>query len=184
MADTKVSLRYANSFLQSLIDKKNLSLSIEDANFILDAFNKNPQLRRALESPIVRANIKASIFTEIFKNKISEDSLQFVEFVISKNRVDLLFSILTRFLELCDEYNGIAAVEVKTAVELNTDQKEKLENKLQSITDKSLRTNYSVDSNVIGGFVAKIKDTVYDASLKHQLELMRKEFLRFGSSLN
>lgn len=184
MADVKVSLRYANSFLQSSIDKKNLASSIADTNFILDTLTKNPQLKRVLESPIVKANIKVSVFNEIFKNKISEGSLQFVEFVINKNRIDLLFSILTRFLELGDKYNGIVAVEVKTAVELNADQKEKLEKKIQVITNKSVRMNYLVDSKVVGGFVAKIQDTVYDASLKHQLDLMRKAFLRYGSSIN
>ena len=59
-----------------------------------------------------------------------------------------------------------------------------IEKKVQLLTNKTVRANYSTDATIIGGFIARIKDTVYDASLKHQLDLMRKEFLRYGSSLN
>lgn len=184
MADVKVSLRYANSFLRSSLDKKNLSETIEDINFIINILNTNTQLRRVLESPVVKANIKITIISEIFKNKISKDSFEFIEFVINKNRVNLLFSILTKFIELCNEYNGIVSVNIKSATELSSEQKMQIEKKVHLLTNQTVRANYSTDASIIGGFIARIKDTVYDASLKHQLDLMRKEFLRYGSSLN
>jgi len=184
MADVKVSLRYANSFLQSSLEKKNLSESIADINFIISVLNSHTQLRRVLESPIVKANLKVTIIGEIFKNKVSKDSFDFIEFIVNKNRVSLLFSILTKFIELCDEYNGIVSVNIKSATELSPEQKVLIEKKVHLLTNKTVRANYSTDSTIIGGFVARIKDTIYDASLKHQLDLMRKEFLRYGSSLN
>lgn len=184
MADVKVSLRYANSLLRSSIDKMNLPETINDMNFVINILNSNAQLKRVLESPVVKANIKVKIISEIFKNKISKDSFEFIEFVINKNRVNLLFSILTKFIDLCNEYNGIVSVNISSAAELSAEQKEQIEKKVHQLTNKTVRANYSTDPNIIGGFVARIKDTVYDASLKHQLDLMRKVFLRYGSSLN
>jgi len=184
MADVKVSLRYANSFLRSSLDKNNLPETIDDVNFIISTLNNNAQLRRVLESPVVKSNIKVTIVSEIFKSKISKGSFEFIEFVINKNRVNLLFSILTKFIELCNDYNGIVSVNIKSATELSPEQKVQIEKKVHQITNKIVRANYSTDATIIGGFIARIKDTVYDASLKHQLELMRKEFLRYGSSLN
>ena len=54
----------------------------------------------------------------------------------------------------------------------------------EKLLNKKIRFNFTIDPNVIGGFVAKVGDTVYDASLKNQLEILKKRFLKGGASLN
>jgi F-type H+-transporting ATPase subunit delta len=137
-----------------------------------------------LESPVVRPELKLNILKEIFSEKISKESMDFVEFVISKKRESLLNSIGKRFLELQDDHLGIANVFVTTPTEFSNEQKNVLQSKLEKILDKKVRLNFKTDLNLIGGFIAKVDDTLYDASIRHQLELLKKQFLTGDISLN
>ena len=50
--------------------------------------------------------------------------------------------------------------------------------------NKRVRLNYSIDDTILGGFIAKIGDTMHDASIKHQLELLQKKFIEGRVTLN
>jgi len=115
---------------------------------------------------------------------IGKESLDFLKFIIEKNREDLLESILSKFLELRDQKIGIVNVIVKSAVELTDGQKAKMKENFEKVLNKRIRFSFTIDPSVVGGFVAKVGDTVYDASLKHQLEILKKRFLTGSASLN
>ncbi len=184
MAETKVSTRYANSLLDLISEKNNLNDISRDMQLVHSAIRSSNQLKKLLESPVVRAEMKRSILSEIFKNKISSDSLDFIKFVVDKNREDILDSIIEKFLELRDEKLGLVRVEVKTSFDFTEEQKEKLRKRLENILNKKAHLNFIVDKTIVGGFIAKVGDTVFDASIKHQLELLRKEFLQGSAQLN
>lgn len=184
MADFRILHRYATSLLETSIEKKNLDVVTSDIQLLVETLDKSRQLQLMLESPVVKPEVKLNILKEIFSSKISKDSMDFIEFVISKQRENLLNSIGKRFLELRDEYLGIANVFITTASEFTNDQKSLLENKLEKILDKKVRLNFKTDLNLVGGFIAKVNDTLYDASIKHQLELLKKQFLTGDISLN
>jgi F-type H+-transporting ATPase subunit delta len=110
--------------------------------------------------------------------------MDFVEFVISKNRESLLSPIGKRFLELRDDHLGIANVFVASATDFSNEQKSVLQSRLEKILDKKVQLIFMIDSNLVGGFIAKVNDTLYDASIKHQLELLKKQFFTGEISLN
>jgi F-type H+-transporting ATPase subunit delta len=184
MAETKVSSRYASSLIDLASEKNSLEETSKDMELVYSAIKSSNELNKLLHSPVIKSEIKKSILNEIFKDKISKDSLSFIEFVVNKNREDLLDSIVEKFLEMRDVKLGLVRVEVKTSFEFTNEQKEKLKQRLEKILNKKALLNFMIDSSVIGGFVAKVGDTVYDASVKHQLELLRKEFLHGSVQLN
>ena len=185
MAETKVSTRYANSLLDLTSGKGNLQEISDDLELVLTAIRTSSDLRNFLESPIVKQEVKQSILSEIFRNKIKSDTLSFIEFIVEKNREYILSSIIEKFLELRDAKLGIARVEVKTAFDFTDEQKENLRKRLENIFSyKETHLSFIVDKTVLGGFIAKVRDTVYDASVKHQLEVLRKEFLKGNVQLN
>ena len=184
MNESKVSTRYANSLLGSASDKGNLEVVAKDMELVYSVIRSSGELSRTLSSPIIKAQIKSSIIEEIFKKKISRDTMDFLKFIVEKNREGLLENIVEKFLELRDQKLGLVNVNVKSAVELEDDQKKELEGKFEKLLNKKVRFNFSIDPNVIGGFVAKVGDTIYDASLKNQLEILKKRFLKGGASLN
>jgi F-type H+-transporting ATPase subunit delta len=184
MADFRILHRYATSLLETSLEKNNLEVVTTDFKLLVETLDQSGELQSMLDSPVVRPEIKLNILKEIFGKKISKDSMDFVEFVISKNRESLLNPIGKRFLELRDDHLGIANVIVTTAVDFSNEQKNVLQSKLEKILDKKVRLNFKTDLNLVGGFIAKVNDTLYDASIRHQLELLRKQFLTGEISLN
>lgn len=184
MAETKVSARYAVSFLDLTSEKNNIDEVSKDMELILNAVRSSRDLRSILDSPVIKPEDKKSIIGEIFKNKINSDTLNFVKFIIDKDREGILVNIIEKFLEIRDEKLGIVRVEVKTSFDFTNNQRENLKKKLENILSKEAHINFIVDKKVIGGFIARVGDTVFDASVKHQLELLRREFLKNGIQLN
>ena len=184
MSDFRILHRYATSLLETSLEKKNLDSITSDIGLLVATLEKSRELELMLKSPIVRAESKLAILKEIFVKKISKDTMDFLEFIISKKRENLIRDIGKRFLELRDEHLGIANVVVTTSVEFSNEQKNVLQNKLEKILDKKVKLNFKTDANLVGGFIAKVNDTLYDASIRHQLELLRKQFLTGEISLN
>jgi F-type H+-transporting ATPase subunit delta len=184
MADFRILHRYATSLLETSLEKNSLEVITADMKLLVQTLKQSRQLQLMLESPVVRPEIKFSILKEIFETKISKESLEFIEFVISKRRENLLHSICERFLELRDKHLGIANVFVTTASEFSGEQKKVLQGRLEQILDKKVQLNFKTDENLVGGFIAKVDDTLYDASIKHQLGLLKKQFLTGDVSLN
>ena len=66
-------------------------------------------------------------------------------------------------------------VHVLSAIELDQIQKEKINKKLKEILKMNIIADYEIDNSIIGGFKVKFKDTVIDASIQHQLEILKKK---------
>jgi len=184
MSNYKVSIRYSSSLLENAINKKLLEVVTTDVELILQVFNSSKQLVSVMNSPVIKSQLKISIINEIFKNKINDETLNFLKFVVKKGRENFLVDILNKYLDLKDEHLGIVNVEVRTAFAFDEDQSKTFKEKLGQKLNKQIRVNYSIDDTIIGGFIAKIGDTVYNASIKHQLELLKKKFLEGGINLN
>jgi F-type H+-transporting ATPase subunit delta len=184
MASSKIANRYATSFFENSLENNNLETVYDDINLFIKTFDLSSELRRAVESPVIRTELKLSLIDEIFSNKLSKYTLNFVHFIIEKKREELFYEIAKRFVEMKNEHLGIVEMEVKTAFEFTKEQLSNLKNRFEQILKKKVIMNIKIDKNIIGGFIAQVGDTVYDASVIHQLDLLRKEFKQGGLALN
>jgi F-type H+-transporting ATPase subunit delta len=184
MVDYKVSLRYATSLLDSSIEKGSIDTVAADMELVFNTLDGNKHLAMVLKSPVIKPLVKSSILNEIFKSKITAETLSFLLFVIDKKREELLVTIVKKFLALKDEYLGILNIEITTAYDFKEDQKEEIKKKFETYLSKIIRLSFITDKSLIGGFIARAADTMYDASIKHQLEILRKQFLSGTVSLN
>jgi F-type H+-transporting ATPase subunit delta len=96
--------------------------------------------------------------------------------LIEKEREDALPSVIEAFFRSQDEMLGIVRLHVKTAVELSQQQSLELKQRFEVYSKKKVFIDQSLDKQLIGGFVARIGDTVFDGSVKQQLKLLRKRF--------
>ena len=184
MSKYKVSIRYSSSLLETAISKNLFEEISTDVDFILNVFRSSKQLVSVMKSPVIKGQLKLSIIDEIFKDKINAETLNFLRFVIKKGRENYFVNIFEKYLDLKDKHLGIVNVDVKTAFTFDDEQSKALKNNLEQKFNKKVRLNYSIDDTIIGGFIAKIGDTVHDASIKHQLELLKKKFLEGEITLN
>jgi len=184
MSISKVARRYAESLLSNAIEKEIVAEVNSDINVIINSIYASEEFRRFLGSPVIKADSKKTILKEIFVDKISSHTLKFLEFVVEKKREDILLQILENYIELKDDYLGIVRLEVKSAFQLSEEIKEILLKKFESIFNKKIEADFSQDKNLIGGFVVRFRDTVYDASIKHQLEKLKQSLISGSLSLN
>ena len=176
MSVYRISYRYANSLIQLAEEKKIFNKISADANLVFNTLQSSKELRAILKSPIIKLNDKKSLLQKIFDKKISSQLQNFIDFVVEKNRVEILTEIFQEFLNLVDKKNNLARARITTAIELNEQQKQNMENELQSKTGRKISADYKINENIIGGFIVNINDVVYDASVKHQMNLLRKKF--------
>lgn len=140
---------------------------------------ENRDLFLLLKSPIVKPDKKASILKAIFEGKINDTTLAFFDIIVRKGREMYLPEIATEFEVLYKAQNEISNVEIITATELDDAELEQIKTKLLASvqTQKSLDITKKVDPSILGGFIVKIGDKLYDASVKHKLDKLRKEFV-------
>ena len=84
MADFRVLHRYATSLLETALEKNNLETISSDMDLLVNTMEKSRHLQLMLESPIVRPELKLNILKEIFSSKVSKESINFIEFIVSK----------------------------------------------------------------------------------------------------
>jgi F-type H+-transporting ATPase subunit delta len=184
MGILNIANRYANALIELALEKGTFDKVSNDIDLIFSTFKTSRELQVALSSPIVKSEKKSFILNEIFKDKVSNETLSFLSFIVEKNREDLLFDIIKRCKEIRDKKLGIINAEVFSSTELISEHKEKLKRKLEDFTKKKVKISFSLDKQLIGGFVVRIDDTVLDASIKHQLELLKEQFLKGSISIS
>jgi F-type H+-transporting ATPase subunit delta len=94
---------------------------------------------------------------------------------LSRDRINLLKSVITNYLELVYETASIKTIEVVTAVEFSNLQKNTLIQKLKELTNaREIKLAITVDPNLIGGFLIKTESKVIDFTIKNQLQQLAK----------
>ena len=177
MTMAKVARRYAQAFLDAAAERGILEEVRSDAEGLLQLLEDSDDFQSFLKNPIIETRFKRQTFQELFEDKLNRITLNFLCILADQDRESLLKEILQESLRLFDEREGIIAAEVKSAVELTEEQKERLEEKLSIYSGRKVRAEVSVEPSLKGGFVVNLQDTVIDASLAKQLELMKMKMI-------
>jgi F-type H+-transporting ATPase subunit delta len=132
------------------------------------------ELRAALQSPAVSpARKRAVVQRVIAPMDLPEKVRNFVNVIIDHGRAKDLPHIVEAFEQLLDERLGYVAADVRSAKELTESQRSALETQLSRLSGKKARSKFSIDPALIGGVVARVGSTVYDGSVRGQLERLR-----------
>ncbi len=176
MSVFRVANRYASALMSLAVEKNNLESFSADVEFMHNTMAQSKELRLFLSNPVIKKPVKLEVLKEIIKSRSNKDLTGFFEFIISKNREELLPDIIKRFLEMRDDKMGILRGQVICAVELTKEQQSKMKQEMETVTGKKVELSFKVDDKIIGGFLVKAGDTVIDASIANQLRLLRKKF--------
>ena len=169
------NLRTANRYAEALMT------TAEELHILKDVSDDLTVIRRIinesfLKSPVVKKEKKQQVFETTFGKAIQPLTLKFLSLLAEKGREDILLDIIEAFFRLQDETLGIVNVYVKAAAELSAQQTVQLERRFEAYSKKKVHVDVSLDSKLIGGFIVRIGDTMFDGSVKRQLELLRKRF--------
>lgn len=178
-----ITNRYASAILRQAEESNQFEEVTKDIELIYDTIAGSKELKVVLESPVISEEKKLSILKELFSSRVSKESMNFLELVVEKNREEFLFAITERVLEFRDEKMNIVPASVTTAYALDEAGKKQFQTSMEDYTGKNIRASYKVDEKIIGGFLIKIKDKMLDASIKQQLNLLKKRLIKSDQTL-
>jgi F-type H+-transporting ATPase subunit delta len=158
-------------------EQKALERTSKDLEAIAGVLNGSREFRVLVASPVVAAKRKSGVFKELFGSRINRETLDFVDLLLQKHREALLLDVIEQFNALRDEKLGIVTVGVTSAIECTPPQQKNLQTSLEQYTGKKVRMHFSLDKTIKGGLLVRIGDTVLDASITHQLEVLKRRFV-------
>ena len=103
---------------------------------------------------------------------------RFLTLLVERNRLNLLNDIVAAYRKFLDESLGLVRAQVTSASELDARQKQVLATRLERLTGKRVRMEVAVDSALIGGFIARVGGTIYDGSIRQQLQMFKRRLVQ------
>jgi len=176
MAGARAAIRYAKAVLSLASDEKTSEVVNSEMKLIATTISQNKELSDVLKSPVVNSSIKKSVLLEVFNNS-SKSVLNLIDTLISNNRIDILNDVAQKYNQLFDASRGIELATVTTAVALTEDLKKKVLAKAKELTGKDIEVENVIDESILGGFILRIGDIQYNASITNQLNKLKKEFI-------
>jgi F-type H+-transporting ATPase subunit delta len=176
MAGTRAAIRYAKAILSLATDNQKAEAVQADMALIGQSIANNASLENALKSPVVKLLEKAAVLDALFPSVSSESKSLFTT-LVSNKRVNILGQIATQYGILYDQVNNKENAFVTTAIAMTSELEEKVMAKLKTLTTKEVTLHKSVDANILGGFVLRVGDLQYDASVSNQLNTLKRKFI-------
>ena len=175
MKDIRVAKRYAGALFAVANRNGILDAVASDLELIHKRMTDVPYLRAILMEPLVSDTRKNSVADEAFGDRVTAASLNFLKLLIRKRREELFEECAREFRVLLAIHANTADAEVSSAVPLTVDQTDRLTEKLQALTGKTIRLTSSLDPALLGGVVVRIGDTVMDGSVRGKLERLERQ---------
>ena len=177
MSNFNISTRYAKALMEFAEGKESVERVSVDMVLLENALSSSKELRAVLKSPVINKEKKKLVLQDIFGEKTSKVSMDFIFFVNSKNRESILFDISKRYNEIRNNQLNRINAEVVSTVDFSDEQKSSLQKQLNEFSQKDVISTYKIDESLIGGFTVRMNDTVIDASVKQQLNKLRKSLI-------
>lgn len=144
------------------------------------AVEREPGLRDALTDPALPAERKRAVVEELLGRKASRHTVNLLGFLIDQGRARDLPKIVEALTELAAEQRRKVVAEVRSAVPLDEERRERLARALSRATGKDVELRVLVDPAVIGGVVARVGDQVFDGTIRHRLQQARERLAGWG----
>jgi F-type H+-transporting ATPase subunit delta len=171
-----VAQRYAAALADVAFEHKDAERFKSELAAFVEALNSSADLRNFLDNPTVDASIKRRATEKIAAAMhLSAGIRNFVLVVVDHQRAGIFPEIEAAFREELNARLGIAEAEVISAQELSDGEKRELIEALSRRTGKQIVANFHQDKSLLGGAVVRVGSTVYDGSVKEQLERLREQ---------
>ena len=146
-----------------------VSIATDLAN-IQTILSKSSDLYATLTNPLISNEDKEEIIENVFTKDIDTLIINFLKILVEKNRFNLIYDVIQVYNSMLDDINGIARIEVTSAVELNDIEQADVQAKLASKLKKQIVIKYKIDKSIIAGLIIKMGDNIIDMSVARKLE--------------
>lgn len=168
---------YARALFEVASEQDVLDQVHEQLGQFADALNDSRDLMQFFFSPYFSTNEKKAALERAVEGA-EPAFLNFLEALIERHRMPVIFRIRTRFEQLWDEAHKLLPVEVTSAVELDDAIVRSIGERVGEQTGLQVELSSRVDPDILGGIVLRVGNFILDASIVHRLEQLRKQVAR------
>jgi len=138
--------------------------------------SENSALLEAFSNPTVAYEQKGSVLNELIaRTKVRPTTANFLRTLLKNQRLAELPQVNANLAEALDKRAGVVSAEITSARPVADDTRALLAEKLGLLTGKKARLTYETDESLLGGIVTRIGSTIYDGSVRNQLQRLREE---------
>ena len=171
------AVTYARSLLE-LAQERNIAQPIgAELASIREVLDANPTFREFLRDPAIGAEERTGVVDRVLRSRVDPLLGNFLGVMNLHGRLGLLDEVAAAYEQLLDELTGKVEVDVTVAQQLTPDELEQVRQRVSSALKKDAVVHQYVDDSIIGGLVLRVGDKLIDASVRSQLETMRRQFL-------
>ena len=172
---SRAAIRYAKAILEIAVSSGKANQVNDDMKSIIAAVESSADLNQFLASPVITQEVKMNALLEIFASVQAETKSLF-RLLKENKRFEILAAIAIQYNTLFDEMNGVEVANVTTAFALTPELEAKILAKAATISTKKITIQNTIDPSIIGGFILRIGDKQYNASVSNRLQELKREF--------
>jgi F-type H+-transporting ATPase subunit delta len=177
MNESKISVRYAKALFQHAIELGKLEDIKKDIELVFKTSTEVPELNLYLLSPITKVSEKKQLALNVFGKFVSKETLAFLDLMIKNRRESYITDSTRNFLQLYKKHAGIKSVELISVQAISPEFKTAIIAKVQSTMNSKIELTEKIDKSLLGGYILRIEDQQYDASVSNKLKQMKKSLL-------
>ncbi len=178
MSNLQIAKRYSKSLLESAISQKVDEQVYSEMKDFLSLLQAAPELRNTLKSPVIKHLKKAAILKAVFTDKLHPITLKMFELVCLKGRESFLPEMAKAYIHQYEELNKIGEARLITSYPIDEKQVNELRDRLKKSTGKTFDIVQKEDPSLIGGFILRLDDQQYDASVRSHLNSLRNSLVK------
>jgi len=176
MKNARAAIRYAKALLNLAKDSKEETAVNDDMLFITTTISENEEFEVMLNSPIVKSSDKINVLSALFKEKVNTITLGLFHLLKDNKRIAMLASIAKQYAIIYDFEKHLQVAKVTTAIPLTSEIEKQILAKIVTLTGEKASLENEVNPAILGGFILRVGDVQYDASISNYLNELKKEF--------
>jgi F-type H+-transporting ATPase subunit delta len=173
MNDSKIAVRYAKAIFLLAQEKNQLKEIAQDMELLLESEKKVPELKELYRNPVLTPKQKQDVLSNVFKN-FNPISIQLVRLMTENRREEHFAGVARNYIKRFKALQGIIDATITTASILDKTQLETIKNIVKNTYKSEVLLKTDINNDLIGGFVLRVEDTQYDASIATQLKNIKQ----------
>ena len=174
MAGTRAAIRYSKAILDLANSKGVAEVVSDDMKTIATTINGNLELSTFIQNPTIKVEVKEKALLEVFAGSNAVTKGLF-HLLFENKRFEILGAIAVEYGKLSDLANGKELAQVTTAFPMDAALEAQVLAKIATLSDKKITLENIVDPAIIGGFILRIGDKQYNASVYNRLQVLKRE---------
>ncbi len=172
-----VASRYGLALYSLALEENKIDSWQKDVKTLKSIFEQNTDFIMILGSSFLSLEERIEILEKTLVG-VDKNIVALIDVIMENNRTDLILDVFENFNSYCNQYRGVSEGLIYSTLKLDQTVIDQIEKKISKIENNRVELKNVIDPSLIGGVKIVIKDRIYDGSIKHSIEMMKKDLLK------